>query len=393
MSLKPHFSRFLGAHPQRLNFCAHSLHPWPDVSFDAQQQAWIDAAEQLETRWTRLFSERVPEAQHHLARILNLPDPASLCFGGNTHEFLVRLLSGVESRPFRVLTTDGEFLSVSRQLARLVEAGHCTVETVPVEPFENFPGRFAAAARAGGHHLIYFSQVFYNSGYWVEDLASLVAAVPSSRSLIVIDGYHGFMAVPTDLSRLAHRVFYLAGGHKYGMAGEGVAFLHSPPGQVPRPLLTGWLASFGALERAADEQIHYPADGGRFWGATFDPTALYRLTAVMDWVRRYQITVQRLHAQISDLQRELLEGLDRRGHPVLNRMHLLPPTGQRRGNFLSFRHPGASAVQQALADVGVLTDVRADRLRVGLGLYHDSTDVAELLRRIDQSGRNDRSRV
>ena len=43
-SYAEHFSRFLGAVPGRLHAAAHSHHPWPDVTFDAQQQAWLDAA-------------------------------------------------------------------------------------------------------------------------------------------------------------------------------------------------------------------------------------------------------------------------------------------------------------------------------------------------------------
>ena len=39
-----HFSRFLGTEPDRLHFAAHSHHPWPDVTRDAQVQAWDDAA-------------------------------------------------------------------------------------------------------------------------------------------------------------------------------------------------------------------------------------------------------------------------------------------------------------------------------------------------------------
>lgn len=385
MSLKPHFSRALGARPQRLHFCAHSHHPWPDVTFDAQQQAWADAVALADERWDKVFGEIVPQAQHHLARLLNLPDPASICFGANTHEFLTRLLSGIEAKPFRVLTTDSEFLSFARQLSRLVEAGHCSVERVAVEPVETFPARFAEAARLGGHHLIYFSQVFYNSGYWIEDLAALIDAVPSSRSLIVVDGYNGFMAVPTDLARIAGRAFYLGGGYKYAMAGEGAAFLHCPPGLVPRPLLTGWFAGFDTLRREQNDSVSYPQDGGRFWGGTFDPTALYRLNAVMDWVRRHQITVPGLHVQIMDLQREFLDGLDDRQHDVLHRRNLTPKAGIARGNFLCFRHPDAAATQQRLARSQVLSDVRGDRLRIGFGLYHERSDIAELLFRIDHA--------
>ena len=66
----------------------------------------------------------------------------------------------------------------------------------------------------------------------------------------MIDGYHAFMARPVDLSAVAGRAFYLAGGYKYAMGGEGCCFLHSPPGWLPRPRDTGWYAAFGALGAA-----------------------------------------------------------------------------------------------------------------------------------------------
>jgi kynureninase len=68
MSFKHHFSRFLDRHPQRLHFCAHSHHPWPDVSFEAQQQAWLDAAELADAKWDKVFGEVVPTAQHYPPR-------------------------------------------------------------------------------------------------------------------------------------------------------------------------------------------------------------------------------------------------------------------------------------------------------------------------------------
>ena len=36
MNLKPHFSRFREANPERLHFAAHSHHLWPDVTFEAR---------------------------------------------------------------------------------------------------------------------------------------------------------------------------------------------------------------------------------------------------------------------------------------------------------------------------------------------------------------------
>ncbi|MFX6258361.1 hypothetical protein ABTF80_20115, partial [Acinetobacter baumannii] len=91
---------------------------------------------------------------------------------------------------------------------------------------------------------VFVSQVFFTSGGTSGDIARLAAAVRSAETLVVIDGYHGFMARPTDLSDVADRVFYLAGGYKYAMAGEGCCFLHCPPGYGPRPRDTGWFADF-----------------------------------------------------------------------------------------------------------------------------------------------------
>ena len=79
-------------------------------------------------------------------------------------------------------------------------------------------------------------------------LPELIAALARPEGpWVVVDGYHGFMAVETDLSHVAPHVFYLAGGYKYAMAGEGVALMHAPPGFGLRPEITGWYAEFDDL--------------------------------------------------------------------------------------------------------------------------------------------------
>jgi selenocysteine lyase/cysteine desulfurase len=202
-----------------LHVAAHSHHPWPDVSFAAQQNAWLDAAHRLDHKWDLIFSAIIPRAQSHIARQLALPDSTSITFGPNTHGFVLRILSCLPSgRPIRVLTTSSEFMSFSRQLIRLEEDGAAHVTRVACEPFETFEARFAAAAAKETFDLVFFSQVFFDSSYAVRDLARLVHAVRDDKAFVVIDGYHGFMAVPTDLGAIALRAFYLAGGYKYAMA-------------------------------------------------------------------------------------------------------------------------------------------------------------------------------
>ena len=164
MSFKHLFSRSLSLGPGRLHFAAHSHHLWPDVSFEAQQGAWDDAARHADRKWDLVFGQVVPEAQAHVAAELGLPSPDSLVFAPNTHDFLVRLVSAVGRRPVRILSTDGEFHSIRRQAERWEEAGTAVVERIATQPFADFADRFLAAARAGQYDLILISHVFFRTG-------------------------------------------------------------------------------------------------------------------------------------------------------------------------------------------------------------------------------------
>ncbi len=245
------------------------------MTFDAQVRAWAEANTFADRKWDLIFEEVIPEAQGHVARQLGLASSNSLVFTSNTHDLLLRIVSAVEKAPVRILTTDGEFHSFRRQSQRWEETGEVVLTTVPLEPFDTFEDRFLSAAQAGGHDLIFVSQVFFRTGRLAGSLEPLAALSKPEGPWVVIDGYHGFMAVPTDLSAIQERVFYLAGGYKYAMAGEGACFLHAPAGFGPRPVITGWFAEFGDLE-GPKGGVGYRTDGGRFWGMSAPFTVLMR---------------------------------------------------------------------------------------------------------------------
>ncbi len=370
MTYRHLFSRFL--EPERLHFAAHSHHLWPDVTAAAQAQAWNDAAELADAKWAHVFEVVIPEAQGHVARVLGLPDPSTVVFAPNTHELVARLVTSLK-RPVEIVTTDGEFHSFARQASRWEEAGVAEVRRVPVEPFATFNRRFIEAMTPGTA-LVYLSQVMFDSGFVVPDPAGIVAAAPPAAE-IVIDGYHGFMAVPTDLNAMVDRVFYVSGGYKYAMAGEGACFMHCPNGRVPRPVDTGWYAGFAALEDAGGN-VGYATGGGRFWGATFDPSGIYRLNAVQRMLTELGITVDAIHRHVGRLQSRFIEGLG--SSSALGK--LIPGVDEvaDRGHFLTYEGE-AAGLQEDLAAGGVVTDRRGNRLRIGFGLYHEPSDVDTLL--------------
>jgi selenocysteine lyase/cysteine desulfurase len=370
--LKHRFERFSAA--GKLHFAAHSHHLWPDVAFEAHQQAWLDAARLIDDKWGLVFGEVIPEARRHVARLLGVPDPDTIVFAPNTHELVVRVASCL-TPPFRVVTSDAEFHSFRRQSDRWEEAGAAEVVRVAAEPFSSFPGRFIEAS-AGGD-LVYLSHVFFDSGYVVPDLGPVIAAAHPD-AFVVVDGYHAVMALPVDISPVADRIFYLGGGYKYAMAGEGACFMHCPPGWGERPVDTGWYAGFDSLT-TSDRTIGYAKDASRFWGATFDPSSLYRFNSVQRMLEAEGVTVDDIHAHVAGLQRRFVDEL-RNGVGPLRADMLVPAWGGgERGHFLAFTTPAAAQLKGSLRERGVITDYRDDRLRIGFGAYHDDADVSRLL--------------
>lgn len=383
------FSKALAV-PGRLHMAAHSHHLWPDATLAGQIEAWEDAVLLADHKWDKVLGQVYPAAQGLVARELNLPASAQgggggggggggVVFAPNTHALLIALVSAFERRPngepLRVLSTDGEFHSFRRQAQRWVEAGQ--IELTLVETGRpDFAERFLSAARTGTYDLIFVSHVFFKTGFVFERVWELAELARPEGPWVVVDGYHGFRAVPTDLSAVADRIFYLAGGYKYAMAGEGAAFLHAPRGYGPRPVLTGWYAEFGDLE-GPPGGVGHVRDAGRFLGATFDPSGLYRFVAAGRMLEAEGLSTAAIAAHVGRLQRLLLDQIAAgEAGPLKDAVVLNPPGAGPQARFLALRHEKASAWKQALAEKGVVTDVRDDVLRVGLSIYHDEADVA-----------------
>jgi selenocysteine lyase/cysteine desulfurase len=377
ISYKRLFSRSLAAAQGRLHFAAHSHHLWPDATRAAQEEAWDDAVRLADRKWEKIFGEVYPTAQRNVARELNLPSPHTIVFAPNTHALVLRLVSGISRRPIRILSTDSEFHSFRRQSARWAEAGEATLRIVPTEPFSDFEERFLSAAREDAFDLIFASHVFFNSGRVFLRAFELASHAHPDGPWIAIDGYHGFMAIPTDLSAVADRIFYIAGGYKYAMAGEGAAFMHVPPAFASRPVDTGWFAEFSRLSGPSGG-VGYGADASRFMGATFDPSGLYRLNAVLKMLAHENLDTAMISRRVDSLSAALAGAAASGRCGRLAAGELLAPPGKGlRARFLAFRHSDAADWSAALEEAGVMTDYRNNVIRIGLGLYHDPDDVEQ----------------
>lgn len=369
------FQRSLAAASGRLHFAAHSHHLWPDASYVGQIAAWEDAARLADRKWERVMGELWPAAQHHVADELKLPDPASVVFSSNTHDFLLRIASAIDAGPLRLLSGDGEFHSFRRQAARWVEAGEAEWRTVPGGA--GMGARLAEAAQSFEPHLIMASHVGFSTGAIADDLAEVAALCTPDGPWLIVDGYHGFMALESDIAALAPHAFYTGGGYKYAMAGEGCAFLHAPPGYATRPVATGWYAEFDDLSLPPGA-VGYAPDARRLLGSTFDPSGLYRFVAVRDCLASEGLTTGAISAHCAALKAQFLGGIAGTalaGAEVLNPAAVDEPQAR----FVALRHADAPRWQAELMAADVVTDVRGDVLRLGFGLYQTARDVDALL--------------
>jgi len=377
LSFKPLFTKSLGAAPERLHFAAHSHHLWPDASFEGQVECWEDAAAKADTKWDKVMDEVWPEAQGHVATELGTGDASAIVFASNTHDFLIRLQAACPRRVggvLRVLSSDGEFHSARRQMARWEESGDIVLTRVGAEPFDDFSNRFLEVAKAGAYDLIFVSQVLFNSGRTFDPVAELAALARPEGPWVVIDGYHAFMAIEAPIDpAIAASAFYLGGGYKYAMAGEGMGFMHCPPRFGTRPPITGWFAEFGELTAPPGSSVGYTSDAMRFMGATFDPSALYRFNSIQRMLKENGIATGRVAARIANLQDQLLGAI---AETPLGEAELLNPLNDGpHARFLAFRDTRAQQWCAELMAKGCISDVRGDVLRIGFGLYHDEEDV------------------
>lgn len=371
---KKFYTRFIEANPHIQHYASHSHHYWPDVTREATLQYWDDAAQMVDDKWSFIFEQKIPNVQRLIAKVLNLSHPEQIVFAPNTHEFLYRLLSCFSpDKKIKILTSDSEFYSFDRQINRLVEAGIAEVVKVSTHPFDDFEKRFIDQINKNDFDLIYLSQVFFNSGMAVKDIEKIVNAVKNPETIIAIDGYHAFMAMPTDLKSIENRIFYIAGSYKYAQGGEGCCFMTVPFHSELKPLYTGWFAGFSSLAQNGGN-TEYSRDGLRFAGSTMDFSGLYRLEAVLDLFDKEQITVDKIHQHVQKLQKNFIAHLLEIDHHYLTEKNILSVDYNHHGHFFTFAMPSpdhAKALHDELKYNRIRTDYRGARLRFGFGLYQD----------------------
>ena len=364
--LAPHYGAFRVS--ERILLTGHSHQAWPDVAQTGVERAWKDAADFVDDKWDRAF-EVADRVRASWRRLLGDGDGA-IALGQNTFELVARFLSALplRERP-RLVTTDGEFHTIRRLLARLEEEGIEVVRVPAADAHDVAPGLIEAVADGAAAVLV--SSVLFKTGRIVAGLDEVAVACDRAGVPLLVDAYHHLNAVPFSLSDLGlDGAFVVGGGYKYCQLGEGNCFLRVPPHSTMRPVLTGWFAEFGALaDESGPGRVAYAEGDGRFAGATYDPVSHYRAEAVVEFFVEQGLTPERLRVlsqrQVGRLLRHI-DSLDLDPR-LLSRDRTVPL--DELGGFVALRTPGAAQVVAKLRARGIYTDSRGDTLRLGPAPY------------------------
>ena len=379
---KKYFSKFLTANEHRLHFAGHSHHYWPDITKKAQEDYWLDSMNLVDDKWGKIFGTKIVQTQKHIANILKIKNYQNIAFAPNTHELVYRIISSIEKDgPINILSTDSEFYSFERQALRLEESNELEVKRVPSEPFNDFTQRFSDESKKSEYDIIFVSQVFFNNSYAINDLLSFVNSL-DQKPLIVIDGYHSFMAIDVDLSELEDKIFYLSGSYKYAGGGEGCCFSLIPKDCKLRPKFTGWFAEMSELSNKDPKKVSYQNDGMRFAGSTMDFTSLYRLESWLKLREDEGITVKAVSDHVKNLQNLFIKETEM----TALAQYLVSDT-LNCGNFLVYRLPSVeitTRVVEYLRDKNIMTDSRKNILRFGISMYLDEQDIRNCAKVISQ---------
>lgn len=325
------------------------------------KHGWLDAPTAVGARIARLIGAK--------------PHEVIVCDSTSVNLFkLLVAAAGMSQRPV-LLTEAGNFhtdLHVADGVAKLLGL------KIDIAARREVLGRLNAHVG-----LLLLTHVHYKTAERF-DMAGVTARARAAGVRTVWDLSHSVGAVPVHLND-AGAELAVGCGYKYLNGGPGApAFLYVAEHlqEALQSPIRGWL---GHAEPFAFTDDYVPADGIRRWLAGTPP--ILGITALDAGLDTFDgVTMERLWGKSIELF-DIFHGLMEKHCPQIECITPRGPDG--RGSHISFRHPHAFALCQALIARGVIGDFRApDVIRFGLTplylgaeeLVHAAGCAAQVLR-------------
>ncbi len=322
-----------------------------DLVTSWNKHRWIDAPATLGTKLAPLIGAAA--------------DEVLVCDSTSVNLFKL-LAAAIEAQPGRrVILSERENFPTDLYIAQGIARLFPDVELRLVERDQ------IAAALDGPVAVLMLTQVDYRSGER-HDMAALSAAARAAGTLSLWDLSHSAGAITIDLGDCGADLA-VGCGYKYLNGGPGApAFLYVARGLHDRlhSPLSGWMGHNAPFAFDGD---YRPAPGiARFLAGTPPIVGMAALSAGLATFDG--VTMREIETKAASLTDFFIACVEARC-PSLALAS--PRDAGKRGSHVSFRHPQAYAVMQALIDRGVIGDVRMpDLIRFGFASLYNSHEEA-----------------
>ena len=356
---------------ERILLTGHSHQAQPDCAKEGLIRCWNDASSLADDKWGKVF-DVADSVRKRLALLID-DDIDNFVLGQNTHDLILRFLSALDlKKRNKIITTDGEFHTIRRQMDRLNQ-GILEIVKVPRNPVETLSERIIQEIDDKVSAVL-VSKVMFQDSAIVNGLSDVETACSGLGAKLLVDVYHVLNAMPFSIKEeKLENSFLVGGGYKYLQLGEGNCFMRVPPNEVFKPVITGWFAEFAALsEKKVPGDVQYGEKHWAFEGSTYDPASHYRALEVFRFFEEHNLTPELLR-KISLHQKQVLV------HAFLesdfNEKIISVVNQQNKAGFLTFISPFAGKITKELKIRNVFADSRGEFLRFGPAPYLTDTQL------------------
>src|SRR5271169_1444265 len=353
--LAPLFARVLERRKTAIYLANHSLGRPLDATAADVAEAIALWQQQLGDAWDA-WLEEMRAYRARLGALLNAPRPDCVVPKTSAGQGLRAVLNTYDGIP-RVVATRGEFDSVDLILRQYARRGRIALSWVEPRDDGLFAGDDLRAAMRRGVDLVVVSQVVFNTGQVLPDLAPLIGEAHALGARVLVDVYHSLGVLPVDIGAL-DADFAIGGSYKYLRGGPGACFLYLHPRHLDGSLSTldtGWLAKRDPFAYQRPDPPEFAPGGDAFFESTPPILPLYQARAGQ--VFTLAMGAERLRAySLRQLQR-LAALLQERGI----RAEGGTPD---RGAFAVIRDAHAEALATVLRERGIHADARGPYLRL-----------------------------
>lgn len=380
--LQPFYSKFDVAN--RLLFTGHSHQAWPDAAFDGLDEYAEIVAKEVDKKWETGF-EKTEILRTYLRNYYDDPD-GRYCREQNTHVLMVSWLSSLDlkNKP-RIITTQGEFHSMYRQLRRLEESG-IEVIYLPHQNDDQLFDTFQKELKKDQTAAVMLSRIYFETAE-INTRCSDIARYAIEQDVpVLIDDYHGTNVTPISIrEEKLDQAYLLIGGYKYLQWGEANCFLRYPKNCRLRPVVTGWFSAFEQLDQPRDDKpVSFDDGNQKFATGTYDPVSQFRAAAVTLFFNEMNMTPELLAKQYRAQITFLRSLFDEFNDPGSGITHANLRSLEETGGFLALESRNARQISQALLDDSIYTDARDKILRIGPAPYTTKEQCTKIIYQLFQ---------